>query len=131
MALDPAEQAIAVMHAHITALNAHDADAVAGTLHFPHYRLAGDTVKIWETPDQYFADFQARAGDTWGHSEWGRMDILKATDTKVHLDVEVLRFDRDGQPMVAFDSLWVVTCIGGVWAAQMRSSFAPEGRAAQ
>ncbi len=38
--LDPEAAARAVVEAHIAALNARDPDALAVTLHFPHYRLA-------------------------------------------------------------------------------------------
>lgn len=120
------QQAKAVMQAHLDALNARDADAIAATLHFPHFRLSGDAVKVWETPDRYLADFHARAGGDWGHTEWGRLETLQASDTKVHFDVQVDRFDTSGAPLVSFQSLWVITKINGVWAAQMRSSFAQD-----
>lgn len=117
-----------VMHRHVQALNARDAAAIAETLHFPHFRLAGETVKIWETPDSYLNDFHARAGDSWGHTEWGHLRSLQSEAGKVHLDVMVNRFDKSGQPLVSFRSLWVITRIDGVWAAQMRSSFAQDAR---
>ena len=114
------------MTRHMEALNARDPEAIAKTLHFPHYRLAGESVKIWETPDSYLKDFHTRAGDKWGHTEWGHLNPLQVGDTKVHLDVMVNRFDKAGQPLVSFPSLWVVSQIDGVWAAQMRSSFAQD-----
>ena len=52
-----------VMAAHIAALNAGDERALAATLHFPHYRLSGGHLKTWNNPDEYLADFHARAGD--------------------------------------------------------------------
>lgn len=120
------QAALGVMEAHVAALNARDPQAIAATLHFPHFRLSGETVKIWDSPDSYLGDFERRAGSNWGHTKWGRLDPLRASESKVHLDVEVCRFDRSGAPLVSFDSLWVITLIGGVWAAQMRSSFAQD-----
>ena len=49
--------ALAVMDAHIAALNSREQSAIATTLHFPHIRLSGSALKIWETEDSYFADF--------------------------------------------------------------------------
>ena len=115
-----------VMQAHLEALNARDPEAIAATLHFPHYRLSGERMKIWASPDSYLADFHARAGDAWGHSEWGLLNVLQASESKVHFEVRVDRFDKSGAPLVSFPSLWVVCRIDGVWAAQVRSSFAQD-----
>lgn len=38
------------------------------------------------------------------------------------------RFDTSGAPLVSFPSLWVITKINGVWAAQMRSEGAGDGK---
>jgi len=123
--------ALSVMNAHAEALNARNPERIAATLHFPHFRLSGDTVKIWQTPESYLTDFHARAGSNWGHTEWGRLNVLQASENKVHLDVQVDRFDKEGKPLVSFPSLWVITCIDGIWAAQMRSSFAQDPEPAE
>ncbi|MGI9391572.1 MAG: hypothetical protein ACR2O1_16060, partial [Boseongicola sp.] len=47
---------------------------------------------------------------------------------KVHLDVQVDRFTKDGSPLISFLSLWVLARIDGKWAAQLRSSFAPDAQ---
>ncbi len=118
--------ALEVLENHVRALNARDAEAIAKTLHFPHFRLAGERVKIWETSESYLKDFHTRAGSDWGHTEWGHLKPLQSDANKVHLDVRVDRFDKSGNPLVSFTSLWVVQCIDGVWAAKMRSSFAQD-----
>ncbi|MEM7299475.1 MAG: hypothetical protein AAF468_00190 [Pseudomonadota bacterium] len=118
------ESAVEVMYAHLAALNSRDEDAIAKTLHFPHFRLSGNNVKIWQSPDNYLEDFHMRAGDTWDHTEWGHLTPIQSSKQKVHLDVQVRRFARDGTLLVEFPSFWAITCIDGVWAAQMRSSFA-------
>ena len=118
------QNAIAVVDAHMAALNARDPDGLAATLHFPHYRLAGHTMKIWETPDTYLDDFYARAGEGWGRSQWNRQDVIHAEAAKVHLDMEFTRFRTDGSELGTYCSIWVITRIDGRWAAQLRSSFA-------
>ena len=114
----------AVMQAHITALNSRDQAAIAATLHFPHVRLSGTTLKIWDSEDTYFADFLARAGGDWHHSAFADVRMLRAAADKVHLDAEIRRFAADGSLITSFRSLWVITCEAGRWAAKMRSSFA-------
>ena len=114
----------AVMQAHITALNSRDQAAIAAKLHFPHVRLSGTTLKIWDSEDTYFADFLARAGGDWHHSAFADIRMLRAAADKVHLDAEIRRFAADGSLITSFRSLWVITCEAGRWAAKMRSSFA-------
>ena len=46
------------MDNHIIALNAHDEDALAQTLHFPHIRLSANDMKLWPTAESYFLDFK-------------------------------------------------------------------------
>ena len=112
------------MDAHIDALNRRDQAALVATLHFPHFRLSGTDLKMWETPDDYFADFRARAGSNWGHSTAEVSSVLDASETKVHLDVKISRLDQDGNLLKSFQSLWVMIHENGVWAAKFRSSFA-------
>ncbi len=116
--------AITVLDRHMAALNARDAGALAATLHFPHYRLSGGTMRVWQGPESYFADFLGRAGDGWHHSAWDRRVPVAATADKVHLDVSFIRFRADNSVLGRFGSLWVVVLLNGFWAAQMRSSFA-------
>lgn len=117
--------ALDVMDRHIAGLNARDPAAIAATLHFPHYRLSGDGMRIWETPARYFDDFRARAGGDWHHSAWDFRKLIAASADKVHLDVQFTRCRSDGSAIASYRSLWVITRIDGRWAAQLRSSFAP------
>ena len=57
--------ALAVLDEHMSALNAQDNAGLTATLHFPHYRLAGGRMQVWEKPDTYLADFHKRAGPEW------------------------------------------------------------------
>ena len=62
--------ALAVLDRFMAALNAGDEAALLATLHFPHYRLAGGLMRVWENPGPYLGDFLARAGADWHHSAW-------------------------------------------------------------
>lgn len=116
--------AMAVLDAHMTGLNARDEAGISASLHFPHYRLSRGRMQIWETSDQYFADFLARAGDGWDHSSWDFRNVVAAGPEKVHLDVQFTRYRADGSALGIFRSLWIVARLNGRWAAQTRSSFA-------
>ena len=118
------EQAFAVMHAHIDALNKRDADALSATLHFPHHRLSGVEWKTWETADHYFEDFLKRVGNDWNRSLFNDIKVLDSSANKVHLDAEIQRFDANDKLISRFRSLWVIINIEGAWAAKVRSSFA-------
>ena len=115
----------AVMAAHLEALNAQDADALAATMHFPHYRLSGGVMRVWQGPETYLADFHTRASNDWHHTKWDSVDVLMASPDKVHLDVRFTRFRADNSILASHRSLWVISEIATVWAAQLRSSFAP------
>lgn len=116
--------AIAVLDAHMAALNARDAAGIAATLHFPHHRLASGRLQTWPTSATYLDDFFARAGDGWSHSAWDGRDVIAAGPDKVHLDVTFTRYRADGSALGQFRSLWIVTKTDGRWAAAFRSSFA-------
>jgi hypothetical protein len=113
-----------VLDRHFAALNAGDAVALAETLHFPHYRLAGGRMQVWERPDSYLADFRARAGADWHHTTWDFQNPIAASSDKVHFDAQFTRYRADGSVLGRYRSIWVVALINGRWAAQLRSTFA-------
>jgi len=114
-----------VLDRFLVALNARDQAALLATMHFPHFRLAGVEMRVWERPDQsYFAGFLARAGDGWHRTNWDFRRVIAAGPEKVHLDVQFTRYRADGSPIGSFRSLYIVTRRAGVWAIAARSSFA-------
>jgi hypothetical protein len=108
----------------MAALNAGDEPALLATLHFPHYRLAGGRMRVWNQPGAYLGDFLARAGVDWHHSEWDFRRVIAAGPAKVHLDVQFTRYRIDNSVIGSFRSLWIVTKSGGLWTVAARSSFA-------
>ena len=116
--------ALAVLDHFMAALNADDEPALLATLHFPHYRLAGGSMRVWDRPGDYLGDFLARAGADWHHSEWDFRTVIAAGPAKVHLDVLFTRYRIDDSVIGSFRSLWIVTEHGGCWAVAARSSFA-------
>ena len=94
--------ALAVMDDHIAALNSREQSAIAATLHFPHIRLSGSALKIWETEDSYFPDFRARASGDWHHSAFADIRLLRTSASKVHLDAEIRRFTAGDRLITSF-----------------------------
>jgi|GEM_PF-1124233 len=113
-----------VLLAHFAAINARDEQAVNDTLHFPHYRLSQGRLQTWDAPGHYLADFRGRTTHDWHHSELDRIDVIAASDDKVHFDVVFTRYREDDSPIGQYRSLWVISRVTGRWAAQLRSSFA-------
>jgi hypothetical protein len=127
--VEPDEAAVAaglaVLDRFLAALNAHDEAGLLATMHFPHYRLAGVTMRVWEQPDaSYFAGFLTRAGDGWHHTEWDFRRVIVAGAEKVHFDVQFTRYRADDSVFGRFRSLYIVTRRDGGWAIAARSSFA-------
>lgn len=121
---DNVAQALAVLDAHITALNAGDEARLAATLHFPHYRLAGGKMQIWQTPDTYLSDFHRRAGPEWHHTSWDFRHVIVAGSEKIHFDVQFTRYRADNSAIGSYRSLWIVARLDGRWAVQARSTYA-------
>ncbi len=120
-----ATAALAVLDRFMAALNAHDEAALGATLHFPHYRLAGGRMQVWERAEGYLAGFLSRAGEGWHHTEWDFRNVIAAGPDKVHLDVQFTRCRADNSVLGRYRSLWIVTHRAGTgWAVQLRSSFA-------
>jgi hypothetical protein len=116
--------ALAVLDRFMAALNAGDETALLATLRFPHYRLAGGRMRVWETPGPYLGDFLNRAGADWHHSAWDFRNVIAAGPSKAHLDVQFTRYRADNSVIGRFRSLWIVTRQGGRWAVAARSSYA-------
>ena len=124
MNLTSERAALDVMKRHIDALNALDENSLAQTLHFPHYRLVGSKLHVWPEEKNYLADFYKKVGDKLALSKWDSINVQEFSSDKVHLLVQVVRFDDNDNVIAKFKSLWVITLKGKKWAAQFRSSFA-------
>lgn len=117
-----------VMVDFMTTFNARDEVAWAETFNYPHIRIAGGQVRIAENIDAIIQemDFDRFAEMTgWHYSAWDSVDVVHASDDKVHFAVEFTRFDEAGQSLQTYQSLYVVTNLDGHWGIQLRSSFAP------
>jgi hypothetical protein len=126
----PAQAAVAagyaVLEKFLRAFNARESKAWSNTLNYPHVRLAGGKVQIWETPEAYAAsnDVEKFAGTGWHHTRWDWVKPVQADTQKVHFALQFTRFDSDDKPLSSFQATYVVTLQDGHWGIQARSSYA-------
>jgi hypothetical protein len=122
---DPLKEALATLDAYMTGLNGGDEPAVNAACNFPHVRLAGGKVAVWQNRGDYkLEDFVARAGDGWARSLWDERTPIHVGSDKVHLKVKFSRFRADGSVIGRFETIYIVTLQDGHWGIQARSSFA-------
>lgn len=116
-----------VLHTYLGIFNTGNALAWAKSLHYPHIRLAGGKVQVWNTPEDYARDNDVtpmKEGVNWGWTQWNWVKMIQADETKMHFTVGVTRYTPDCQKIVTFESFYVLTKINDRWGIQFRSSYA-------
>ena len=123
---DPLKSAMEAMDDYIAGLNHGDEQAVNDACNFPHVRLAGGKVVVWNNHGDYkLGDFVARAGDGWHHSHLGRAHADPCRQGQGPSEGEVQPLDaRTARCSAAFETIYIVTLQDGHWGIQARSSFA-------
>ena len=116
--------AFSVLDRFMEALNARDEATLLATLHFPHYRLAGGRMRVWDKPGGLPWRFSRPCRCGPAPQRLGFRKVIAAGKAKVHLDVQFTRYRADNSVIGSFRSLWIVTKADGRWAVAARSSFA-------
>ena len=136
VAPSPDRAALAVLDEYLDALNRLELAGVTACYHFPHFRVRGTELVIWETPLQAMpmlalpateqkAALQKGLGDGWHMTVWGERELVTIGKDKVHVATELIRLRKDGSVIHRFESFYVVTLEQGRWAIKGRSSYAP------
>lgn len=116
----------AALDRFMTAFNARNVVAWSHTLHYPHVRLAGGTVKVWPTAEDYARENGltelSQAG--WSRSRWDYRHLVQRSDDKLHFAVSFTRFRADGSKIGSYQSLYILTKEADGWGTQARSSYA-------
>lgn len=119
--------AVAVAHAYVDAFSARDAAGQAAHFNYPHVRLAGSRVEIWKTAEEFIAEeavvFERSVEQGWHRSTLDEVSVVHSGPDKVHLVVQLARWDAQGNRLATLRSLWIVTVQAGHWGIQARSSF--------
>jgi hypothetical protein len=122
---EPLQSALGTLDAYMAGINAGNEAAVNAACNFPHVRLAGGKVVVWQKNGDYkLADFLARAGDGWARSQWDERTPIHVGRDKVHLKVVFSRYRADNSLIGRFETIYIVTLQNGHWGIQARSSFA-------
>ena len=116
-----------VLDDFMTGFNWRDSLKWAQTLNYPHVRLAGNEVIVWNTPEEYakannLQEFAKKTG--WHHSKWAWRQLVQSSDDKLHFLVLFIRYNDAGKQTATFESLYIITNIKNRWGVQARSSFA-------
>ena len=120
-------QAMQVLDSFMYSFNARDMEGWSDTLNYPHVRLAGGNVSVWETKEDYSAMqvFDRLEATGWDHSAWVSREVVLVSENKVHISTVFQRFDKENKQMKKYQSLYIVTNNKGHWGVQARSSLAP------
>jgi len=124
---DSINKAMLVLDSFMYSFNARDMNSWSETLNYPHVRIAGGKVIVWDTKEEYSATnvFNRLTATGWDHSAWVSRDVVLVSKNKVHISTVFQRYDKDNNPMKKYQSLYVVTNDEGHWGIQARSSLAP------
>jgi hypothetical protein len=119
--------ALGTLDRFMAAINAGDTDGVRESFNFPHVRFASSKVTVFQTRNDWTMDtFTNRvAADGWARSAWDKRSVIHAGADKVQLDTQFSRYRTDGSRIASYQSIYIVTRLGGHWGIQGRSSFAP------
>lgn len=108
------------------AFNTGNALAWAQQLNYPHVRLAGGKVQVWNTPEEYARDNDVtpmREKLNWGWTQFNWFKMVQGDEEKMHFVVETSRYTPTCKKIMTFDSFYVITKQEGRWGVQFRSSY--------
>ncbi len=114
------------LDAFMSAFNSRDSLKWAQTLNYPHVRIAGNDVLVWQTPEEYAQanDLEKLAASGWHHSKWDWRHLVQSSDDKLHFTVQFSRYDDQNRRLVSYESFYILTRKDGRWGVQARSSYA-------
>ena len=121
------KEGLAALDEFMVTFNSGDSLTWAKTLHYPHVRLAGGKVQIWNTPEDYARDNDLSAlakKSSWGYSVWDWRKLVQADPDKMHFAVQFTRYTPDHKKIVSYESFYILTKTNGKWGTQFRSSYA-------
>lgn len=116
-----------VLDAFMNALNAYDSAGMERCMHFPHPRIAADKVVVYAGPGSNPMDLfdRLKKEDGWSYSRWVKREVVQCNERKAHVALSYTRFRADHSVIGTYDSLYILTQVGGRWGIQARSSFGP------
>ncbi|MYA20783.1 MAG: hypothetical protein F4Z25_11185 [Chloroflexi bacterium] len=109
------------------AFNARDNEGMISRMHFPHVRIAGGRLHVWETPEDFVAAMEQTTpsleAEGWAKTDNFSREVIHSSEDKVHLSLRTSRIDTEGNVYHVFSTLWIFTLIEGRWGVHFRSSY--------
>ena len=117
-----AAAALDAVNTFMTAWNAHDAKALAATLHYPHVRLGDGVLEIWKAADEFLAGPEPGRQRTWYQSRLDQARAVQVTANGVNVTVSFSRLGRDGRVLSTDEGVFLVVLRDGTWKVQALST---------
>jgi hypothetical protein len=111
-----------VLDEQMAAYNASDEKAWLSALHFPHVRIAGDTVRVFPTAESYLAELSFKQHG-WDYSRWTERRVVQSGPGKVHVIATFTRYRANHTAVDSYPALYVIVFRDGRWGIVARSSF--------
>jgi hypothetical protein len=107
--------------AFFQAWNAHDAEALATAIHYPHVRIADGRVEVWHSRERFLEGSEPGRQRTWFQTRVDDVRVAQTTSNGVNLTVKISRLGRDGRVLSTDEGLFLVALREGTWKVQARS----------
>lgn len=107
----------------LRALNARNEGSGKLLLHYPHVRIMGNQVVVWNEPDEY--DIRVDwlgAAETWDQVELSFCTVRQDSEDMMHFEIEFSALDTDQLRSMTYKSFWIVTNKDGRWGIQSLST---------
>lgn len=116
-----------VLDDYMEAFNTGDVKRWCSVLHFPHVRIAGDKIMLWNNPEDFAKDNDLSLLTNkinWGYNKWEWRNMVQFGPGKIHFTVFISRYTVNDVLISSFESLYIIARINNRWAVQGRSSYA-------
>jgi hypothetical protein len=117
-----AAAATAAVTAFFAAWDSHDPQALAGTLHFPHVRVADQQVEIWRSAAAYLEGPEPGRQRTWYRTRVDRTAVVQTSANGCNVTVTFARLGRDGRVITTDEGVFLAVLREGAWKIQARST---------
>jgi hypothetical protein len=107
---------------YFTAWNSHDPDALAAALHYPHVRIAGGGVEVWNASADFHAGSEPGRQRTWFDTRLDRADVAQVSASGVNIAGVYSRRDREGQVVSRYEAVFLVVRRPDGWKVQAVST---------
>jgi hypothetical protein len=114
--------ALAAIDAYHAAVNAHDAEALAEAVHFPHVRHGDDRLEIWRDRAEYLAGAEPGRARTWAETRVLRSEVIQVSSRGANVAVTYGRASEGGRLLSEHDAILLVTLRNGAWKVQAIST---------